>query len=1130
MTENSSNDRSGFTKYGFRLLNSTNYDHWRQKMYFLLCKENLWEVTERPAPTEITESWTTRNRQAVSIIGLGIEDAQLKHIVGLTTAHEIWTTFEKIYSMVNVSSRHHLHRKFAQSKWTSGTIVEYIDHMQDLIFWIQRAGGEVRDEEFVCHLIGSMPESWETFISGLESSPPDLLTPDYVIQKLKSEYERRQDRKETVHTTASEMAATASKSNKQAANKINKWKTADNNRKQETRTCYNCGKRGHLANKCRAPKKEKADSVFHAVIRNEGSLRVETKTSRTDAKIWCLDSGATKNMTNNRSFYTSFKKLNNVMSNADGHHAKVAEIGSGTISHRLKFRETRILQLNDVLYVPTLVENLISVSRALKSNLAVHFEDKFATIVKKEDENTQVLIEAHLDAEGLFKFQALSNQDTAHIVRATCSLRKWHRRFGHRDPAAIRKLASKKLVIGLETQLSDDCDEICECCIKGKLATKSFPRSESTTEKPLEIIHSDLCGPLPITSAGGNRYILTFIDDYSRYTVIKLLKRKNEVMDAVKDYINCMKTYFERDIKILRTDNGREYINRELQSFLKERSIKHQFTVAYTPQQNGVAERKNRSLIEMARCLLIDAKMDKKYWSEAVLWATYLQNRLPTACIDKTPYELFKGKKPDVSHLRVFGAKVYSLVPRRHKLNNKTIEGILIGYGDNVKGYRILDTKTDRVWYSHTVKIVEDPVEEQIVKKEPEGEWHPFTEDDDEDDYSSPTEIEPPVSPITISDDEDDDESTVYDTPSEEDDNNEETPFNELRRSKRTTAGKPPKRFGDIGNQVSTVNAEPSDWEEVQQLPHKQRELWKKAAEQEMKLLHKHRVWDLVDLPHNRKPITCRWVFKTKLDGDGRPHTYKARLVARGFSQKFGEDYDETYAPIVRYDTIRVLLAVSAMKKKYIRQLDVQSAYLNGVLEEEIFMRQPPEFIQMGQENKVCRLRKSLYGLKQSAVTWNRHITEILAKLKFKRSVADPCLYTRIEKNASITYILLYVDDLLVVGENENSTMEIKKQLDNYFEVRDLGEAKHYLGIKIERNQKGDILLSQETKIKQMVQLHELTEAKPAKTPMETGFLSGDTIDSPLLSNSHQYKQVIGSLLYLATVEARYSRCCGFPG
>ncbi|KMQ91960.1 retrovirus-related pol polyprotein from transposon tnt 1-94 [Lasius niger] len=134
MAESNSHDRGAFTKYGFRLLNSTNYDHWRQKMFFLLCKEDLWEVTEKPKPTEVNLNWIALNRQAMSRIGLGIEDAQLKHIVGLTTAHEMWTVFEKIYSTVNVSSRHHLYRKFTQSKWTSGTMAEYIDQMLDLVF------------------------------------------------------------------------------------------------------------------------------------------------------------------------------------------------------------------------------------------------------------------------------------------------------------------------------------------------------------------------------------------------------------------------------------------------------------------------------------------------------------------------------------------------------------------------------------------------------------------------------------------------------------------------------------------------------------------------------------------------------------------------------------------------------------------------------------------------------------------------------------------------------------------------------------------------------------------------------------------------------------------------------------
>ncbi|XP_077257634.1 uncharacterized protein LOC143894862 [Temnothorax americanus] len=445
----------------------------------------------------------------------------------------------------------------------------------------------------------------------------------------------------------------------------------------------------------------------------------------------------------------------------------------------------------------------------------------------------------------------------------------------------------------------------------------------------------------------------------------------------------------------------------------------------------------------MARCMLIDAKMAKRFWSKAVLWATYLQNRLPTACVDKTPFKLFKGKKPDVSHLRVFGAK-----------------------------------------YSHTVRIVEDSTEQEKSIEEPEGDWHPGmnnkdynhksrskskTEGGDDDDDDSDKEYNSVESHVPEEDDEEDNHEedpeednhvpeenipnyvpeedvfvqNVQDVPEEDvsvqnvpviekkienvpdkiqDEASSSSSTQELRRSKRTTAGQPPKRYGSA-KLVSAVNAEPSNWKEVQHLPHCQRELWTKAAEQEIKLLNKYQVWDLVDLPPKRKTVSCRWVFKTKLDADGRPHTYKARLVARGFSQKFDEDYDETYASVVRYDTVQVLLATAARKKMYIQQLDVQSAYLNGVLEEEIFMEQPPGFIQKA-------------------------------------------------------------------GKTANITREISKKLSSHFEIRDLGKVSYYLGIKVEHNKNGDILLSQEAKIEQLLQLYQLNEAKPARTPMETATIS----------------------------------------
>lgn len=224
--------------------------------------------------------------------------------------------------------------------------------------------------------------------------------------------------------------------------------------------------------------------------------------------------------------------------------------------------------------------------------------------------------------------------------------------------------------------------------------------------------------------------------------------------------------------------------------------------------------------------------------------------------------------------------------------------------------------------------------------------------------------------------------------------------------------------------------------------------VWLKAAKEEMKSLEQHQVCELVDLPPGKKSISWKWGFKNKVDVDGRISSYKTRLVARGFSQQYGEDFDETFAPVVRHETIRVLLAVVAQKGLHVRQLDVKSAYLNGKREETIFMEQPEGFVDRGNEDKVWKLKKSLYGLKQSERVWNKTATDIFKELGFSQGKSDPCFYSRREKNGSMTYILLYVDDLyiyiLVAGETTEITTKISKQLQNCFDIKDIGDVCHY--------------------------------------------------------------------------------------
>uniref|UniRef100_A0A5S6QJX2 Reverse transcriptase Ty1/copia-type domain-containing protein n=1 Tax=Trichuris muris TaxID=70415 RepID=A0A5S6QJX2_TRIMR len=281
--------------------------------------------------------------------------------------------------------------------------------------------------------------------------------------------------------------------------------------------------------------------------------------------------------------------------------------------------------------------------------------------------------------------------------------------------------------------------------------------------------------------------------------------------------------------------------------------------------------------------------------------------------------------------------------------------------------------------------------------------------------------------------------------------------------------------------------------------------------------LERHKVWEIADLPPGKRTISAKWVFKAKRDDQGNIHTYKARLVARGFSQIQGRDYDKTFAPVVRHETVRILFAVVAMKNMHVRHVDVKTAYLNGKLDEELFLEPPPGFSQPTTGGKVLRLRRSLYGLKQSARVWNQVATDALQKLGFRPNRADPCLFSRSEKNNTMSYVLLYVDDLLIAGSSPELTCDVGKQLNSYFEIKDLGEVRQYLGMQVEREEDGSFLLYQAAKVRHLLKEHGLLDAKPVATPMEANFLSSTEEESPKLPDNAEYRKAIGSLLYLAT-------------
>lgn len=413
-----------------------------------------------------------------------------------------------------------------------------------------------------------------------------------------------------------------------------------------------------------------------------------------------------------------------------------------------------------------------------------------------------------------------------------------------------------------------------------------------------------------------------------------------------------------------------------------------------------------------------------------------------------------------------------------------------------------MDPATDEIWMSRSVKVIEgEHTNQEGCQEEKEVQAQPPTrtleygscEDPTQDKKSSGDENvdeesqTPPVTPVEI----------------------------QARVSKRNNKGVPPLRLG-YKVRVFSVR-EPRSWDNMLQMTPRERMPWLAAAEEEIRSLHEHQVWEMSDLPPDRKAVSCKWVFKGKTDGDGQVHTYKARLVARGFSQRYGEDYDETLAPVVKHETVRVLLALATQQELHVRHLDVKNAYLNGKLDEVIFMEQHVGFVEAGQENKVLRLRMSLYGLKQSARVWNKTAASMLEKMGFTCGDADKCLYSRHE-GEKMTYILLFVDDLLVAGRSAETTAQVSKQIKEHFQIKDLDDVSHYLGIQIEREEDGSYLLNQRAKIIKLVKENGMTDSKPVATPMESGFLAAPQNDTVELESNGMYRKLMGSLLYLATV------------
>lgn len=1089
-------------KFAIPKLNGHNWQTWKVKLEMLLCREDIWYVVTEEIPDEADRNaiWKSADRKAKATIVLLLEDSQLAIVKNSVHARDAYEALKSYHQKTTRSVRVSLLKRLCSFNLAEGGNVEqHLMEIDDLFDRLDAAGTELDKDTKICMLLRSLPASFDHLVSALDSRSDDDISIDFVKAKLTDEYHRRIERE----------GGNSGKS------KIEKAMRSSENKQKETRICHFCKRQGHLRRNCRkfqAANKEGGQSV-PATDRNGGGVKAKAAHSETrnvaftvddgENFLWIIDSGASAHMTNDRAFFTSLKEFDGGwITLADGKRTQVLGEGSGVLFGIDGQDEIVTINMSDVKFVPGLSTSLVSVGKLAQKSLKVCFDENGCKII---DANKDV-VATGLRYGGLYhlKLAGVSMKVSADHHNQNCQ-HQWHRRMGHRNWAALERINKEQLGSGMKI---NDCGikQVCKCCLEGKAARSPFPAIlERKSSQILDIVHTDLCGPMKTHTPSGNKYVMNLVDDFSRFTVTYLLRNKWEATERIKEYVRWVENLFGRKPRVIRSDGGGEYDNHELRNFYKVEGIKPQFTVPYSPQQNGVAERKNRSLTEMATCMLLDANMDKRYWGEAVLTATYLQNRLPTRSVQKTPYELWWGRKPELGHLRVFGSEAYVHIPsvKRSKIESKARKLKLVGYSSEHKGYRFVDPATDVITVSRDAKFLELDNEASLVEM-------PAV-------VSEPAHVEEvPIEKLEI------EENNIYGNEGEDsehdefheasDQGNEAT--GELRRSRRPNSGNPPRYLEDyvleeaVGFAASAYE-EPNNYKEAMM-----ESKWRNAMIDELESHRRNGTWELVERPPGRKIVGAKWVLKIKRNEKDEIVKHKARLVAQGCIQKPGIDFEEVYAPVARIATLRTFLVVAAKRSMPVYHFDVKTAYLYGVLDEEIFMRQPPGFEVPGNEELVCKLKRSIYGLRQSARCWNRKLKQVLTKLGFTASIADPCLFVK-GADQYQSFLLVYVDDFLIAA-TENEMKNISKGLQEEFELTSLGEVSHFLGMEVKR-EAGFFNICLRNYINKLLEKHGMEQAKTSKSPMDPTYLKSVGVGEAF-EDVTKYRSLVGGLLYLSVL------------
>lgn len=1140
LSEMSENTTVHLTKF-----DGTNFQLWKFGITFLLESKDLNGIVdgsaEEPNKNEKPEDWAKwkkENSKAVVIILSSIEQSQHASLVACSKASEMWSKLLTLHEQKTDISKQQLWQQFYEFKVNAGeSIAMQIVKIETIVKHLKDVEEIVSDAAVMSKIISSLPTKFSAFSMAWDSVEKTGQTIANLTARLIKEEARLTNSEDETSKLALQVQALQMELHRKSKifeRKIeSKGDQNDIAQKKANSNCGYCKQKGHWWREC---PKRKSMSSESAMICDLTALF--TTSMDQDKHVWLSDSGASVHMTYHREWFSKLEPVQRQETVKVANNKIIQVVGVGVIDVEA-FVDGKWVdrQITDVYYIPELRRNLLSVGALLKRGFRMVYENDSCEIRSRSNDITAV----GQMKNGLFHMKIRVKKQQECNSATVNDTKLWHERLGHLNLQSLKETDKLNAVSGM--QINHSTEFFCEACEYGKQACKSHPSSSRLkTSKPGEMVHSDLCGPMPVESPRGSRYFILFKDDCTGFRTVYFMRHKSEAFSKFKEYEALTYKQTGNELKILRSDNGTEYLSNSFQDFLREKGIIHQRSAPYTQQQNGKAEREIRTLVESARSMIFAKNVPTELWSEAINTAAYTLNRIVSKKGDETTaYEKWFDRKPTVAHIRSFGSTAYMQVPKqlRKKLDPKSRKLILVGYENNSPNYRLWDADRRKIEISSDVNFDEkgsQETDESSCSKQRIFDFIlKFCEDVD-----APTREE-----LEDSGDESDqengrqnenierqemlDQEVIVEreeivenirqgrNASVSDESIGEASENRYSLRDRAKIGKP-NWFSWAANVVELET--PEDFSQAMCSP--QVSKWREAMKEEMVSLEENKTWTLVSLPKNKHAIDCKWVYRIKTDAKGNVTRYKARLVAKGYAQKEGIDYKETFAPVVRYDSIRLLLGNAAHEDMEIAQFDVKAAFLYGELDEEIYMTQPTGFEDKKRPDAVCKLEKSLYGLKQAPRCWNFKFLQFLKIFDFQQTNGDKCVFVGEVLNSRV-FLALYVDDGLIISKSQAAIDTIVNRLKQHFQVT-LDDATEFIGIEIKRNrERKTITLKQSGYIRNVLKRFNMTEANTSSIPADPSVrLSKE--QCPKLKEEIEecsripFREAVGSLLFVATV------------